>query len=221
MLKNQIADKNPSVDADQGQLSAPQSNQVSVQGSLGGALKTQVSGLLISDVGQDVKSNIVDLSATRLDEDISKHLASMERKLNGPELALLKPGDLDYFTSFGHRQMALEMLIDSAKVVMLEKDPVQIEQEVKWLTGEGHGPISAEMCFEFIAGYGVDCHAAANNFIRAAHEAPKDLLKSLVQARKRMEEGDFDRQGEPFLFDLDTPSGLRDDSHSYERQSGY
>lgn len=109
----------------------------------------------------------------------------------------------DYFSFTGHRRLALEMLIESVAAIKKNPDSEESQFERRWLLGvESDCPISAPMCFEAVAGCGIDFNDVSNNFQAALQRSPETLLNALTTVRGKINAGDFDIT-EPCL--VDTP----------------
>lgn len=99
----------------------------------------------------------------------------------------------DYFSSTGHRRLALEMLIDAVTVIKKDPDSKESQYERRWLLGvESNCPISAPMCFEAVAGCDIDVGDVSRNFLYVLQSNPDTLLNALTTVRKKIDNGDFD-----------------------------
>lgn len=99
----------------------------------------------------------------------------------------------DHFTLYGHRRMALEMLIDSVKTIKSNPDSAASENERLWILGlRDNCLISAPMCFEAVSGGDIDVNDAANQFLKAVDSNPDMLLNALSVANSKLSRDEFE-----------------------------
>lgn len=107
--------------------------------------------------------------------------------------AELASPDADYFSIQGHRQLALDMLIDAARTIQKNPASKNAKFERDWLEGkEDDCLIPANMCFEAVVGGNIDVTIASTTFIRALDSNPNSLLKALHSARRKLVADTFD-----------------------------